>query len=70
MVLYFCHARLSGHLSDSSALRRTRRGEPGRESFLKKDAGQTGMTECKILCWFSKAKKEQLSSQIAITDNN
>jgi hypothetical protein len=29
-----------------------------RESFLKKDAGQAGMTECKILCWFSKAKKE------------
>jgi hypothetical protein len=60
MVLFFCHSRLSGHLSDL----------PGREFFLKKDAGQTGMTECKILCWFSKAKKEQLSNQIAITDNN
>jgi hypothetical protein len=47
MVLYFGHSRLSGHLSDS----------PGRESFLKKDAGQTGMTECKICAGSQKQKK-------------
>jgi len=37
---------------DSSALRRTRRGELRRESFFKKDAGQAGMTKVKGLCIF------------------